>query len=287
MRFIVEETLDGRAKYLKAVTIAQCIFKRNASFDAQNDPCVRIAASHLRRALERYYLTGGEADPILISVPGGGYVPRFERRLVESSRHTQTGSQTSSNAVADTSEERATIPAKRETRLLSRIMLGALAILIAAVILAAIVEHNYFARATPPSGDRVTIIVVKPFEKIGDATIARDVLSGITDEIVVGLTKFKEIQVATGEMPYSQDKALPTFMLEGSVRLRDYDLRTTARLIRKQDGAVVWASDYTVGMAGKSMLNVEAAIGRSISAAVAAPFAARVGVPVRQVPRSL
>ena len=41
---------------------------------------VRTEAGRLRRALERYYLVAGQADPVLIEVPKGGYVPMFSRR---------------------------------------------------------------------------------------------------------------------------------------------------------------------------------------------------------------
>ncbi len=44
LRFLVDETLAGRSQYLKAFTLAQSIFNRSEYFDAQNDPCVRIAA---------------------------------------------------------------------------------------------------------------------------------------------------------------------------------------------------------------------------------------------------
>jgi hypothetical protein len=42
------------------------------------DPVVSIQVSLLRRALERYYLTGGKHDPIRINIPEGTYVPVFE-----------------------------------------------------------------------------------------------------------------------------------------------------------------------------------------------------------------
>ena len=38
LQFTIEETLDGRGGYLKAFTIAQVVFGRDASFDAQSDP---------------------------------------------------------------------------------------------------------------------------------------------------------------------------------------------------------------------------------------------------------
>jgi len=41
---------------------------------------VRIEAGRLRRALDHYYLIPGLADPVIIDVPKGGYVPRFTLR---------------------------------------------------------------------------------------------------------------------------------------------------------------------------------------------------------------
>ena len=69
--------MAGRGDRIKAYSIAVEVFGRGVSFDPQTDPIVRIEAGHLRRALERYYLTAGHADPILITIPKGGYVPTF------------------------------------------------------------------------------------------------------------------------------------------------------------------------------------------------------------------
>src|SRR5439155_18547919 len=45
---------------------------------------VRIEAGRIRRALERYYLVAGTGDPVLITIPKGGYVPFFERQCAAS-----------------------------------------------------------------------------------------------------------------------------------------------------------------------------------------------------------
>ena len=79
LRFVVEETLAGRAHRLKGYTIALEVFGRPAGFDANLDPIVRIQAGRLRRALEHYYLVAGGTDPIRIDVPKGQYVPTFTR----------------------------------------------------------------------------------------------------------------------------------------------------------------------------------------------------------------
>lgn len=77
LRFVVAETLAGRADQLKGYTIATNVFGRGKDFDAQKDPIVRTQAGHLRRALERYYLVAGGSDPIHIDIPKGRYIPYF------------------------------------------------------------------------------------------------------------------------------------------------------------------------------------------------------------------
>ena len=80
LAYVVEETLGRRADRIKAYSIATEVFGRDASFDSHSDPIVRIEAGHLRRALDRYYLTDGKADPIVITIPKGHYVPVFSER---------------------------------------------------------------------------------------------------------------------------------------------------------------------------------------------------------------
>lgn len=75
--YIVEQTLEGRQSRLKAFSIANEVFGRDESFDAGQDPLVRVQASRLRKALERYYLTAGKGDPVQINVPKGGYAAEF------------------------------------------------------------------------------------------------------------------------------------------------------------------------------------------------------------------
>ncbi|WP_246659469.1 hypothetical protein [Ancylobacter moscoviensis] len=80
LRFVVEATLDGRSEAIKGYTIAVEALGRDASFDPQADPIVRVEATRLRRALERYYAGAGAGDEIEIVVPRGSYVPQFLRR---------------------------------------------------------------------------------------------------------------------------------------------------------------------------------------------------------------
>jgi adenylate cyclase len=80
LRYIVEESLAGRAKRIKAYSIAVEVFGRDEGI-TPDDPVVRIEAARLRRALERYYLVAGQSDPIRIDIPKGSYVPVFASRV--------------------------------------------------------------------------------------------------------------------------------------------------------------------------------------------------------------
>lgn len=77
---LVAEELEGRGELLKGTALAMDVFGRDASFDPNSDPIVRIEAVKLRKALEHYYLTSGAGDEIIISVPKGHYRPKFEYR---------------------------------------------------------------------------------------------------------------------------------------------------------------------------------------------------------------
>ena len=75
--FIVEAQLRGKGERLKGYTIGVEVLRRDTNFDPQVDPIVRVEATRLRRALERYYVGPGTDDAIMITLPRGGYVPRI------------------------------------------------------------------------------------------------------------------------------------------------------------------------------------------------------------------
>src|SRR3954471_22351448 len=79
-KFIVDQTLDGRANRLKEYTLGAEALGRSESFDPRTDPVVRAEASRLRTRLEQYYDTLGRADPVIIVLPKGSYVPQFVPR---------------------------------------------------------------------------------------------------------------------------------------------------------------------------------------------------------------
>lgn len=82
LKFIVEETLEGRTESLKEYTIAVSALGKSPDFNPQIDAIVRIHAGRLRRLLNEYYLGLGKTDPIKIEVVKGTYVPVFRSHLV-------------------------------------------------------------------------------------------------------------------------------------------------------------------------------------------------------------
>ena len=80
LRFVVEETVNGRADRLKDYTLGVEALGRGDDFDPRTDAIARVEASRLRSRLELYYATEGASDPLVITLPKGGYVPRFDSR---------------------------------------------------------------------------------------------------------------------------------------------------------------------------------------------------------------
>lgn len=82
LRYVVEQTLEGRADELKEFVVAVAVFDRDQSYDPRLDAVVRVEAGRLRTRLAEYYAGPGADDDVRIQVPKGGYVPVFERRRV-------------------------------------------------------------------------------------------------------------------------------------------------------------------------------------------------------------
>jgi serine/threonine protein kinase/TolB-like protein len=78
LRFVVEETLNGRQSQLKEMHIGLDVFGRKVdSYDPAFDPIVRVQMGRLRAKLRAYYSGPGRSDHVRINVPLGSYVPVF------------------------------------------------------------------------------------------------------------------------------------------------------------------------------------------------------------------
>jgi hypothetical protein len=78
LTYVVERTLAGDSRSIKAYTIAVEALGRAPDFDPDRDSTVRVAAMRLRGALDLYYAGPGAADPLRIRLFPGSYRPVFE-----------------------------------------------------------------------------------------------------------------------------------------------------------------------------------------------------------------
>jgi len=79
LKYITTETIENRADEINGTTIAQDVFGKGAEFNQVQDSTVRVYARRLRAMLEEYYLEHPARDPLIISIPKGGYKPLIEK----------------------------------------------------------------------------------------------------------------------------------------------------------------------------------------------------------------
>ena len=262
LQYIVEETLEGHAGQLKAFTIAQAVFGRDASFDAQNDPVVRIEAGRIRRALERYYLVCGSSDPIQITIPKGGYAPHFS-----------SDEDTSTVEAPDTpiQENKRSHPGHerpiRYRDLLLPIGIPALFGTMAVLALIRPLESYLSPPETPPAAASTlkskTRIVVEPFAALGGTARGADFAKGLADQLIAKLMKVDNLVVLAPDRP-SMESTGSLFSLQGSALVEGTVLHLHVRLINGADGAVVWANQYDRALRDQTILDVEDEIAAQI-----------------------
>ncbi len=147
LEYVVEESIAGRASYLKAYLIAVDALDKPESFDAQTDPSVRVLAGRVRAALLEYYADQGANEIVRISIPRGGYRPNFE-----SVSTVDTDERTGEPAIAKAAE---TAP----THTPSRFNIAALLVAIA-VIAAGLAAYSLFQDAVEQrAGNTISIAV--------------------------------------------------------------------------------------------------------------------------------
>ncbi|APG93992.1 hypothetical protein [Sinorhizobium americanum] len=267
LAYVVEEAVAGRADRIKAYSIATEVFGRDASFDAQTDPAVRIEAGRIRRALERYYLVAGRDDSIVIKIPKGAYVPTFERHA---KAETEASPRPSAFAGPIASIEPSWQP---------WIWVGIAAIAFALGGLAA--NALLQPGATTGSGSNtarvrpnIPTLVVLPFEDLSATPQSAMITRGLADEVVDKIARFKEIVVVTRETPDHprQENDGPAYALEGRVRLDGERLRLGIRLMKRSDASVVWANNYDESLETHKIIDLQEKAAAAVATAVAQPY---------------
>ncbi|MGR9171065.1 hypothetical protein [Rhizobium sp. KDH_Rht_773_N] len=267
LEFVVNETLAGRSDFLKAFTIANIVFGREASFDPQNDPVVRIEAGRIRKALERYYLVAGQADMVIITVPKGGYVPHFEYARDLPPPLAAIGEETS----------RATEPAHRDRPLAARawrpvrLSLLGLGIGVIAVLAFALSAERDGPTGPLPATASLPKVIVEFFSESDLADTGLDIARGVRDDVIGQLAQSDDIVVVADPLHTGAGGDL---VLQGNVQLDGSRLRTAARLVRQLDGVIVWANNFDADLSAENKLAIQGNIARQIANAITQPHGA-------------
>lgn len=244
LRFVVEETLEGRGKMLKGVSIAQLVFGRDESFDQQNDPVVRLEARRLRSDLDRYYAGAGRWDAIRISIPKGGYMPRFDPQ--------ETQQPVPSNTAPGNPAPRIVKPGRKHMVAKATAGVVALLLLILAVSWLLFMPRQLSTRMDLPKGP---VIAVLPFLHLGDDPKRQFFTQGITQQITTELVRFRDLWVlplgtiqrlnsASADPQVLAEELGAEFVLEGSVLETGDSLHLTVRLIDLETGRYIWVRGY-------------------------------------------
>lgn len=275
LAYVVEESLAGRADRIKAYSVATEVFGRDDTFDPQNDPIVRVEAGHLRRAIDRYYLGAGRLDPVTITIPKGSYAPQFAW-----------------GTPASGLDEDAPAPEPLSTGSpdggLGRLRLAAIAL----VVLIAAGAAWAFIGGRAASQPDLPRILVEPFQELEDGTGSAAIATGLTQEVVGQIAKFRDIVVVVADArgnprpPFAGASVPePRYVLSGAVEIADETLRLQARLVSRDDGAILWADSYLGDLSVSRLLDIERDISEAVATALGQPYGVIFQADVaRQVP---
>ena len=86
LAYLCEKVFLGEASQIKEYSVAVDVFRRQPSFDQNNDSIVRVQANRLRKRLAEYYDSEGARHTIHITIPVGQYVPVFQEQHLPTAR---------------------------------------------------------------------------------------------------------------------------------------------------------------------------------------------------------
>jgi serine/threonine-protein kinase len=228
LRFIVEETLEGREGQIKESTVAVLVFGRPADFDPRFDSVVRAQATLLRRRLREYY-ANTPADGVAIEIPRGSYVPVFRMQAAPAAE---------------------TPPARPRSWKIPAVAAGLL--LLGGLAAWWLVSSG--RRATPS-------IAVLPFTDLDGVPENAHIGDGFVEDLTTDLAGEPGLRVVARTSAFqfrgkSEDvrkigwQLNVLAVLEGSVRTDNGRVRVTAQLIDARTGYHLWSSGYEREMAG-------------------------------------
>jgi len=273
LRFVVESVLDGKSDRIKAYTIGVDVLRRDATFDPQLDPIVRVEATRLRRTIDRYYAGLGAGDAIRIGLPRGSYVPTFSRSAADA-------------PVRDTIGDRLWP---------LRWPLAAVAVAFVAAIAAVVWLRPASAPsgvATAPSGapratallpgNGLPTLLMPPFEVSGTPGPRSISARSLQETLSSAFTHFDLVNVSlepasraalTGSGRTAASAPHADYRFAGSVEYSpDGTAHLLFRLIDGSDGSIVWSRSFEHVAADDDKAAAEERIVRELAGTLLQPF---------------
>lgn len=244
LKYIVEATLSGQAERLNQFVIGVDVFDRDESFDPVTDSIVRVEAGRLRSKLFEYYAEIGQNDPVLISLPKGGY-----------------GVQIKIETDQELAREPSSVKPFKQPNINLIVLVTGLVVVGMTIV--------FFVPAITETTGNVSDNVVQPIErqagKPAIAILPFDNMSadptqeyfsdGITEDIITDLSIVSGLTVIARHSTFVYkgqsisvreigENLGARYVLEGSVRKDGDKLRITAQLIDVMTDTHVWANRY-------------------------------------------
>jgi TolB-like protein len=259
LRFVVEEKLAGRAERIKSYTVAVDVFGRAPTFDGLIDPIVRIEATRMRAALDAFYQEHGFADPIVIDVPKGGYVPEFRLREPLSS----------APAILPF-ETRSSEPSIRNLSIRQALFIGTLS----GVILCFAVLAIY--RPWQAGSDaEVPIMALEPVRSIPGTGGENELAQGLTQTIISDVSRLPGVRLVhlrdglTSPDPLATAGKAPVYRMESSLRMSEDALRFWWSMIDARSGRTLWSETVDQPRLGEPDSTVEDEIAARVAMRIA------------------
>ncbi len=261
LTYVVGEYLAGRGGQIKGVSIAMSVFGRDETFDQQVDPIVRLEARRLRQDIDSYYAGPGREDPVRLTIPKGGYAPRFQ---------TQTLPLETPPAPAEPSSAQGDRPRRSPSVGLAVAGAMILCALIWGFLSVWDARTSSAATQTLPRGP---VIAVLPFDTLGDGP--GYFADGITQQLTSELVRFRDIWVlplgsverflrGDTDLQALRKEFNADFALEGSVRDAGDTLMLTARLVDLKNQRYTWVQNYSVGSAPSDIYTLQDQVIRDV-----------------------
>ncbi len=279
LRFVVDAVLQGKSDRIKAYTIGVDVLRRDAKFDPQLDPIVRVEATRLRRTIDRYYAGPGKGDVVRIDLPRGSYIPTFSLRRFASVAPPRPVSRPWLDR----------LPAIRP------LLVGIVGLFVIAMVSA--VWYRFEPSPTGPakelpagprpaavpilSGNGLPVLLMPSFQVSGTPQPRSISARSLHDMLTGAFTHFDLVNVllepSDGRVPAGGSAPEPIlhadYRFAGSVDYSDDgDARLLFRVVDASDDSVIWSRVFERVPAGDGQSSAEEGVVRELAGTLLQPF---------------